>query len=715
MACLLLLAAFCLIPTAAFAKAEAEAPAQIGRFIHVALPITGQTFERTRRMVRRAMQRAKKDNARLVLVFEFNVPKGQKDFGRGSDFGAAHDLASFLSSEELAGVRTVAYLPSSIEGHAVLPVIACQEIIMAKDATIGAAGVDEKTLTPTLRSSYAEIAGQRRTVPVVVALGMLDAALEVLQVETEVDQQYVTPEGLEKLKKEHATKEPVVVKRAGEQCEFSGVDARRFGLAKYLAADRREVAKALDLPPTAIEDDPSLDGGWRAVRVDLKGPIRADSVDKAQHIIEEQIRDQANFICLWIDSPGGSVVDAIRLANFLADLDASRIRTVAYVPKEARSDAAIVALACDQLVVYPNAVLGGSGAHELSPAEIDSVCQVIRKLAPLKGRSWSLMAAMIDPRLDVYRFTRLGDVEYFCDAELAEQPDKDKWKRGDLVTIAGLPLKLSGDQAERYFLANRVVENFGEFRQFYGLENDPTLVEPGWANVLIDALASPGAAALLLLIGLVGLYVELHSPGVGIGGFVALVCFLLFFWSHYLDGTAGWLEALLFVAGVSCLLLEIFVIPGFGIFGLGGGAMVLASIVLASQTSKSFIPRNEYQRDQLLTSLSTIAVACVGMVVVAVFLRSRLPRSRMLGHLMLEPPAGDEAETIRRRESLVNFHDLVAARGTTTTQLTPCGKARFGDLLVDVIADGEVIDRGAAIEVVEVRGSRVLVKEVERE
>jgi membrane-bound ClpP family serine protease len=325
------------------------------------------------------------------------------------------------------------------------------------------------------------------------------------------------------------------------------------------------------------------------------------------------------------------------------------------------------------------------------------------------------MAAMIDPRLDVYRFTRLGDVEYFCDAELAEQPDKDKWKRGDLVTIAGLPLKLSGDQAERYFLANRVVENFGEFRQFYGLENDPTLVEPGWANVLIDALASPGAAALLLLIGLVGLYVELHSPGVGIGGFVALVCFLLFFWSHYLDGTAGWLEALLFVAGVSCLLLEIFVIPGFGIFGLGGGAMVLASIVLASQTSKSFIPRNEYQRDQLLTSLSTIAVACVGMVVVAVFLRSRLPRSRMLGHLMLEPPAGDEAETIRRRESLVNFHDLVAARGTTTTQLTPCGKARFGDLLVDVIADGEVIDRGAAIEVVEVRGSRVLVKEVERE
>jgi membrane-bound serine protease (ClpP class) len=82
---------------------------------------------------------------------------------------------------------------------------------------------------------------------------------------------------------------------------------------------------------------------------------------------------------------------------------------------------------------------------------------------------------------------------------------------------------------------------------------------------------------------------------------------------------------------------------------------------------------------------------------------------------MLEPPAGDEAETISRREALVNFHDLVGTQGTTTTQLTPSGKARIGDLLVDVIADGEVIDRGATIEVVEVRGSRVLVREVERD
>ena len=100
------------------------------------------------------------------------------------------------------------------------------------------------------------------------------------------------------------------------------------------------------------------------------------------------------------------------------------------------------------------------------------------------------------------------------------------------------------------------------------------------------------------------------------------------------------------------------------------------------------------------------------MIAFAVLLRHRLPRSRLFGHIMLEPPAGEEAEVIRRHEALVDFRDLVGTRGTTTTQLTPSGKARFGDTLVDVMADGEVIGRGAAIEVVEVRGSRVLVREV---
>jgi hypothetical protein len=138
---------FCALCGSTFAKDEPKAAPQIGRFVHVGLPITGQTGARLLREVRLEVDKAKRQNARLVLVVQFDVPKGQKNFGRGSDFGAAYSLANFLSSDELGGVRTVAYLPDSVEGHAVLAAVACQEIIMAPDATIGAAGIDEQTIT----------------------------------------------------------------------------------------------------------------------------------------------------------------------------------------------------------------------------------------------------------------------------------------------------------------------------------------------------------------------------------------------------------------------------------------------------------------------------------------------------------------------------------------------------------------------------------------
>ena len=95
---------------------------------------------------------------------------------------------------------------------------------------------------------------------------------------------------------------------------------------------------------------------------------------------------------------------------------------------------------------------------------------------------------------------------------------------------------------------------------------------------------------------------------------MSMVCFLLFFWSQFLNGTAGWLEALLFIAGAFCLALEIFVMPGVGIFGFGGGALMLASLVLASQTFVLPSLDNEYQLGKFQDSLFTVGGALVGLV-----------------------------------------------------------------------------------------------------
>jgi hypothetical protein len=238
-----------------------------------------------------------------------------------------------------------------------------------------------------------------------------------------------------------------------------------------------------------------------------------------------------------------------------------------------------------------------------------------------KDRSWSLLVALVDPMINVYRYTNAdsGETAYFSGEEADEQPDRKQWKRGPEITENGIALQLSGALAEELGLARHVVSDFAQLREAYGLEDDIELAEPGWADYLIDALASPAMAYVLLLIGGAAFLVELQAPGIGLGGFISGVCFLLYFWSRHLHGTAGWLEALLFLAGVCCLLLEVFVMPGVGVFGLGGGLLIIVSLVLASQTF--VLPHNEYQLTQLRDSLLGLGAVGVGVVIAALLMQ----------------------------------------------------------------------------------------------
>ena len=685
---------------------EVESADRLGWTIKVRLPITGQTYRRVQRFVFNARDKAAAAQQRPVLIFELEVLPAHGEFGRGSEFGASYQLANFLSGPQLNEAVTVAYLPQTVQGHAVLVALACDEIIMASDARIGLAGIDEPNISDTIRLAYQEIADRRKDFPGEVAMALVDPGRDVLKVETELSTEFVSREGLQELKQRRAIRgTPEELIRAGEPGQFSGSEARQLGFIDYLASDFVGVARALGLPPKAIRIDPSLGDQWRAVRVDLTGPITASATDQVQRLIEDGIgRRDVNFVCLWIDSAGGSPTDSIRLANFLASLDPTRIRTAAYISEKALSDAALVALACDQVVMAPDAVLGGEGNGVFSEDDVQQISQTIREsLAPAKLRSWSLLAAIVDPDLDVFRCTRLDEVKYaefFSEEELDELPDRDQWTKGELVTTAGAPLEVRGDRAVEFWLANHTAENFLEFKRLYGLESDPDLMEPGWADFLIRQLAAGPLAIILLMIGFAALYMELQMPGIGIGGFVATVCFVLFFWSRYLGGTAGWLEIMLFAVGVTFILLEVFVLPGFGIFGLGGGLMVLASLILASQTF--VLPRNTYQFAQLQSTFLVLLGAAVGAVFAAVMLSRWLPG--------LSAP--EMAQATGGHGAMAEYDDLVGARGTTTTQLTPSGKAQVEDRLLDVIADCELVELGTEITIVEVHGNRIFVRPV---
>jgi membrane-bound ClpP family serine protease len=154
---------------------------------------------------------------------------------------------------------------------------------------------------------------------------------------------------------------------------------------------------------------------------------------------------------------------------------------------------------------------------------------------------------------------------------------------------------------------------------------------------------------------------------------------------------------------VICLAAEVFVLPGFGVLGLGGGLLVIASLVLASQTF--VVPANDYQIRQLQWSLLGIIAAAVGVAVVAALARRWLPATPMLRHVLLPPPA-DEAGRVA--EELLQ--QLVGAEGVTTTRLAPAGKIRLAAGTHEATTDGELIEPGMPVHVVAIRGSRVLVR-----
>ena len=700
-----------------------------------------QTLLRARdRLIAEARLRG--DGRRPILVLHF-VPDGSVE-SAGSQFETVLSLARFLESREMSDVKTVAWIPRTIRGHGVLAAIACEEIVMAADAELGDASADEpadQAVSRTVVEAYREIADAKRTIPVALAVGMIDPAAEIVQVESEEGIRFLFRDEVEAFRAENEVINERTLVPVGSVARFTGREGRQFGFVKYLAAAKPDVAKALSTSVESLQVNQSLLADWNSVMITVRGEITPAAVSQLSTLLNDNVARGANWIGVRVDSIGGDLGACITLANQLAELDPNAVRTVAYVPVEAKGGAALIALACDQLVMAPDATVGiGPNLAEIGRednrnlppqprrrrgfkpqrdeedpaavrAAVDSAeVSLQSSLAAKTDRSWSLLAAMIDPKIELfkYRNNESGEARWMSAEEAGALQDAAKWAQGASLRAGNEPLLLRGTQALEAGIAFQTVDSFDQLERLYGL-GQVAFVEPNWAMKLIHALASPGLATFLLMLGLVGMYIEMKTPGVGVGGVVAALAFLLFFWSKSLEGTATSLEIVMFVGGLVLMLIEIFVVPGVGVFGLTGGLMVIFSLVLASQTFT--FPRSGAEMDEMRRSMSIVVGAGVGVIGLAVALRRFLPKAPIFNRLVLEPPPPEERITLSHREALADYSHLVGVTGEAMTDLRPGGRALIGGQLIDVIAEGIPLDRGTAVTVVEAHANRVLVRE----
>jgi membrane-bound serine protease (ClpP class) len=258
-------------------------------------------------------------------------------------------------------------------------------------------------------------------------------------------------------------------------------------------------------------------------------------------------------------------------------------------------------------------------------------------------------------------------------------------------------------------LANALISNREELAKRYGLE-ELTVIEPTGIDIAVEVLNWWLITGLLLIVGLTGLYMEAMAPGHGVGGLIGVTCFLVLFWSHFLGGTAGWLQVLLFVVGLASIAVEIFVLPGTIVPGLTGAVLVLVSVVMASQGF--LIPETVRELHTLEGTMAMIVVSCGVFVAIAVVLTRRMDSLPLLNRLTLAPPDA-EADTQRHSTATDVRGPAVGDVGVAHTPLRPGGKGRFGERTTDVLACGDFLDRGTPIRVIRVTGIQVLVEAVE--
>ena len=213
---------------------------------------------------------------------------------------------------------------------------------------------------------------------------------------------------------------------------------------------------------------------------------------------------------------------------------------------------------------------------------------------------------------------------------------------------------------------------------------------------------------ILILIGMAAIYFEFKLGGIGLPLLAAVVAFGLYFFGFFAAGLAGWEDVAVFAVGLLLICVELFVLPGHALPGVLGAGLILISLVMAMVQrwpGGPVIPA----WPELHVPLLKVAGSFVGSVVVMLVAGRFLPASPFFRRMELTA-ATNAAEGYTTAKSATA--SLLGATGVAETLLRPSGKGLFGGQIVDVVMEGELIEKGVAIKITTIQGSRVVVDRV---
>jgi membrane-bound serine protease (ClpP class) len=277
------------------------------------------------------------------------------------------------------------------------------------------------------------------------------------------------------------------------------------------------------------------------------------------------------------------------------------------------------------------------------------------------------------------------------------------------VVIQGLVdsthlVTLTSEEAFKYGFADTILTTIDDVMSYFQLTEAESIEQKSnWAEDVVRFLNNPIISSLLIMIGFFGLIAEIKSPGWGLPGTAALIALALFFGSSYILQLASVIEILMFVVGLGLILIEIFVIPGFGITGISGIILIIASLFLSLVGEDPFL-------DMQAVSLAVIqlSAALLASIILIFLLVKYFPQTNVFKKFILS----EEEKSGEGFTSRPVAPELLDAEGVALTTLRPAGTAEINGKRVDVVTDAEFIEKGKPIKVVAVEGMRIVVKEM---
>ena len=410
-------------------------------------------------------------------------------------------------------------------------------------------------------------------------------------------------------------------------------------------------------------------------RVKFDDEISLSLVPYLKRALETAQKEKADALIVEINTFGGRVDAATQLKDLILD---SKIPTIAFVNKRAVSAGALITLACKHIAMSPGSSIGAATVVDQEGKKVSEKYQSymraeMRTTAQKNGRNPKIAEGMVDERIvipglvDSTQLVSLDDVE-----------------------------------AVQYKMADTIVSSPQAAAAAFGFKNANIIdIKTNWAEEFVKFLNLPLVASLLIMLGLAGIYTEIKTPGFGLPGIMGIIFLTLFFGSSIILDLASWFEVILFILGLGAILVEIFLIPGFGVAGVVGILLMIAALFLSLFNTEGYFDASLIQM-----AIVQLGGALAGFFILGFLAYKFLPNTRSFKAFVLDTQSGSD----KGFTSAPDYSELEGKMGVAITVLRPAGTAVIDEKRYDVVTQGDFIDKDANIRVLKVEGMRIVVE-----